>query len=58
MKKKFNKRDRRLYFASEALRIGHGGISQIGKLTGISRVTIARGIEELENDVDHKGRIR
>jgi len=58
MKNKLNERDRRLYFASEALRIGHGGISQIAKLSGISRVTIAHGIEELENDVDHKGRIR
>src|SRR5919206_4502304 len=42
-----NEKQRRLYAASEALRIGYGGISQISRETGISRVTITQGIKEL-----------
>lgn len=58
MKQKLNERDRRLYFASEALKRGHGGISHIQRLSGVSRVTIARGVLELENDSMVKDRIR
>lgn len=58
MKQKLNERDRRLYFASEALKKGHGGISQVKKLSGVSRVTISRGILELQNDSMVKDRIR
>ena len=56
--KKLNERDRRIYFATEALRIGHGGISQIAKESGVSRVTITHGIEELERGTVVEGRIR
>jgi len=58
MRKKLNERDRRIYFATEALRIGHGGISQIAKASGVSRVTITHGIEELERGTVVEGRIR
>ena len=58
MRKKLNERDRRIYFATEALRIGHGGISQIAKESGVSRVTITHGIEELERGTVVEGRIR
>ena len=58
MKQKLNERDRRLYFATEALKIGHGGISQIQRLSGVSRVTIARGVLELQTDSMEKDRIR
>ena len=58
MKKKLNERDQRIYFATEALRIGHGGISQIAKASGVSRVTIMHGIEELERGTVVEGRIR
>lgn len=58
MKQKLNERDRRLYFAAEALKIGHGGISFVKKLSGVSRVTIARGVMELQNDSVVKDRIR
>lgn len=44
-----NERQRRLYVALEASRIGHGGISKVSKLTGISRVTIRKGIIELNS---------
>lgn len=58
MRKKLNERDRRLYFATEALRAGYGGISRIAKVSGISRVTITHGIEELEKETMVTGRIR
>lgn len=58
MKRKLNERDRRLYFASEALRIGFGGISQVAKESGVSRVTISRGVSELQTGDVVTGRIR
>lgn len=58
MKQKLNERDRRLYFATEALKIGHGGISQVQKLSGVSRVTITRGVMELQQNSMEKDRIR
>jgi len=42
-----DERNRRLYAAIEALKIGHGGISYISRLVGCRRKTIARGIREL-----------
>lgn len=43
-----NERSRRLWAATEARVIGHGGIAQVERATGISRSTIKRGLEELE----------
>lgn len=53
-----NERERRLYVASEALRIGYGGISEVQKLSGISRVTITKGIEEFKMGKKSDNRIR
>ncbi|MCL2135195.1 MAG: ISAzo13 family transposase, partial [Candidatus Bathyarchaeota archaeon] len=39
-----NERQRRLYLANEAKTIGHGGITQVSKISGISRVTITNGL--------------
>ena len=58
MLENLNERERRLYVASEALRIGYGGISHIQKLTRVSRVTIAKGINELKQGVKPDGRVR
>lgn len=58
MLENLNERDRRLYVASEALRIGFGGITQIQRQTGISQVTIAKGIKELKYGIKPDGRIR
>lgn len=64
MKKFFrtlSEKDRRLYAAIEALKLGHGGIEYISKLLGINPNTISRGIEELKNlpnNPDHDERIR
>lgn len=58
MKSKLNERDRRLYFAGEALRIGFGGVSKVARESGISRVTISRGVQELQTGDIVEGRIR
>lgn len=50
----------RLYVAQKALELGRGGISTLAKLTGISRPTIHKGIQELRAGIapDTAGRIR
>lgn len=58
MLSQFNEKQQRLYAASEALRIGFGGISKISRETGISRVTITFGIKQLHAGVAQDGRIR
>jgi len=57
-----NEKNRRLYAAIEALKIGHGGISYIAKLVGCTRKTVAQGIRELqaptaENHTDARVRL-
>lgn len=42
-----DERIKRLYAASMAKELGHGGVSKISKLTKISQETIAKGIKEL-----------
>jgi hypothetical protein len=42
-----DERRRRLYLASEAIAIGHGGITLVAAACGTSTATIARGISEL-----------
>lgn len=58
MLSQFNEKQQRLYAASEALRIGFGGISKVSRETGISRVTITSGIKQLRAGVIQDGRIR
>ena len=43
---------KRLYLASEARYLGHGGISELSRATGVSRVTITAGLKELEAGID------
>lgn len=45
-----NERQRRLFLATEAEAIGYGGVSQVSKASGISRVTITQGIKDLKSD--------
>ena len=45
-----NERKRRLFLAAEAKAIGYGGITKVCNISGVSRVTITQGINELEND--------
>lgn len=44
--------------ASEAAQIGYGGISQVSRACGLSRVTITKGIRELDGEPLPAGRIR
>ncbi len=45
----FTERSRRVWAATEARALGHGGIALVERATGISRSTIQRGIRELES---------
>jgi transposase len=42
-------RSRRLWAATEAKALGHGGVALVERATGISRSTIQRGLRELES---------
>ncbi len=48
MKGWLNERQWRLYVATEARRIGVGGISQVAREAGVTRKTIRKGLVELE----------
>lgn len=45
-------RSKRLWAATEARALGHGGIALVEAATGVSRSTIQRGLRELEADPD------
>ena len=47
-----NERQRRLYLANEAKALGHGGVSQVSRVSGVSRVTITRGLQEIDAQGD------
>lgn len=42
-----NERQRRIYAATETLKLGHGGIVYLAELLGCHRRTIERGLNEL-----------
>jgi hypothetical protein len=44
--------------ASEAMEIGHGGVTLVSRACGLSRVTITNGIKELKEPVLPEGRVR
>jgi len=48
IKNEFDERSRRLWAASEAVAIGHGGISAVARATGIAESTIRIGKRELK----------
>jgi hypothetical protein len=53
-----DERRRRLYLASEAVSLGHGGIALVAAVSRTSTATIARGITELETHAAPRHRIR
>ena len=53
-----DERARRLFAASEARQLGHGGVSLVSRACGLSRVTITKGLHELEAPPLPAGRIR
>lgn len=48
LKPALNERARRLWAATEAMALGHGGIATVVQATEISRSTISRGLKELK----------
>ena len=53
-----NERSRRLVAAAEALQLGRGGVSCLSRLSGLSRVTITKGIHELGDESVPLSRLR
>lgn len=53
-----DERCRRLYLASEATAIGHGGITLVAAASGASIATVARGVTELAGDPVPTRRVR
>ena len=45
-----DERQKRLYLANEAKAIGYGGISQVSRVSGVSRVTITQGLAEITSE--------
>lgn len=53
-----DERARRLFAATEARQLGHGGVSMMSRACGLSRVTIIKGLRELEDPPLAAGRVR
>ena len=53
-----NERGRRMLAAAEAVALGHGGVSQVSRACGLSRVTILHGIRDLAEPALPEGRVR
>ena len=45
-----DERQWRLYLANEAMSAGYGGVSEVSRISGASRTTITKGIEELQTN--------
>jgi len=58
MRSLLDERQWRLYLANEAKSAGYGGISEVSRISGVSRTTITKGINELEAGKNAKGRVR
>jgi hypothetical protein len=53
-----DERQRRLYLANEALSYGRGGISYVSRITGMSRTTITKAVDELNSSEEIDGKTR
>lgn len=53
-----DERQRRLYLASEAKALGHGGIAAVSRLAEVAESTVARGCDELTAGAVVMGRVR
>lgn len=58
MKSLLDERQWRLYLANEAMSAGYGGVSEVSRITGVSRTTITKGIEELKQAKTIYGKVR
>ena len=48
----------RLFLANEAISAGYGGVSKVSRISGVSRVTITKGIAELKSGLIEEERVR
>ena len=53
-----DERARRLVAATEAQELGYGGVARVSRACGLSRLTIAKGIQELADNPLPPGRVR
>jgi len=53
-----NERQKRLYLANEAISYGRGGVSLVSQVSGMSRTTITKAVNELKNDSKIDGKVR
>jgi len=58
MKPLLDERQWRLYLANEAMSAGYGGVSEVSRITGVSRTTITKGIEEIKQAKTINGKVR
>lgn len=58
MKSLLDERQWRLYLANEAMSAGYGGVSKVSRITGVSRTTITKGIDELKKEKTIDGKAR
>ena len=58
MQSVLDERQWRLFLASEAMSAGYGGVSKVSRISGVSRTTITKGMEELKGGVTIDGRVR
>lgn len=55
---RLDEQQRRWYVALEAQKVGHGGITQLSKITGLHPETIRRGQQELAQELAERPRDR
>jgi hypothetical protein len=53
-----DERQKRLYLANEAISYGHGSISLVSRMSGMSRTTITKAVDELNNGDSIDGKTR
>ena len=53
-----NEAQRRLFLANEAISYGRGGISKAERISGVSRITIRKGIAEIRSGKPPSERVR
>jgi len=53
-----NESQKRLFLASEAIAYGRGGISEVERISGVSRPTIRKGISEIKSQKAPSEKIR
>ena len=53
-----DERQKRLYLANEALSYGRGGVSYVSRISGMSRTTITKAVDELNNGEEIDGKTR